>query len=205
MVIVIGIISVLTPLAAEWWIARQSRPRCFTNAAEVPVCHAAVVLGTSPLMRDGRSNLFFNGRMDAAAKLLKAGRVKTLIVSGDNGSAEYDEPTAMKAALVTRGVSSERVVLDYAGFRTLDSVVRAKEVFGQTRVIFVSQPFHNARAVYLARAVGMEAYGFNAREVPAAASWKTWFREKLACAKALLDVHVLNTRPRFLGERVPVP
>jgi SanA protein len=111
----------------------------------------------------------------------------------------------MKRVLVQMGVPEAQIVCDYAGFRTLDSVVRAREVFGQQRVIFVSQPFHNARAIYLAKAFGIEAWGLNAADVPVALSVKTYLREKLACVKAVLDVNVLGTQPKFLGEKVAVP
>ncbi|HRH96893.1 MAG TPA: ElyC/SanA/YdcF family protein [Prosthecobacter sp.] len=189
----------------EWWVARAAKGSCFDDTKAVPEAPAAVVLGTSPRLADGRANLFFLPRMEAAAALFKAGNVKALIVSGDNGTRGYDEPTEMKRVLVQMGVPEARIVCDYAGFRTLDSVVRAKEVFGQSRIFVVSQRFHNARAIYLARAFGIEAHGFNAADVPVTVSIKTFLREKLACVKAVLDVNVLGTRPKFLGERVAVP
>jgi SanA protein len=189
----------------EWWVERSAEGRCFDAVEGVPEAPVAVVLGTSARLADGRANLFFLPRMEAAAVLFKAGRVKALIVSGDNGTQGYDEPTDMKRVLMQMGVPAEKVVCDYAGFRTLDSVVRAKEVFGQQRMIFVSQRFHNARAIYLARAFGIDAYGMDAKDVPVALSVKTFLREKLACVKAVLDVNVLGTKPRFLGEKVSVP
>lgn len=190
---------------SEWWIARAAKGRCFDAVGDVPESPVAVVLGASPKLADGRANLFFLSRLEAAAALFKAGKVKALIVSGDNGTRGYDEPTEMKRLLVQMGVPETRIVCDFAGFRTLDSVVRAKEVFGQQRVIFVSQRFHNERAVYLARAKGMEAHGFNATDVPVALAPKTYLREKLATVKAVLDVTVLGTAPKFLGEKVAVP
>jgi SanA protein len=189
----------------EWWVWRNAEGRCFDAVEGVPEAPVAVVLGTSARLADGRANLFFLPRMEAAAALCKAGRVKALIVSGDNGTQGYDEPTDMKRVLMQMGVPAEKVVCDYAGFRTLDSVVRAKEVFGQQRVIFVSQRFHNERAIYLAQAFGIEAYGMDAKDVPVVLSVKTFLREKLACVKAVLDVTVLSTKPRFLGEKVSVP
>ena len=189
----------------EWWIAKRAEGRCFDDVNAMPEAPAALVLGTSAHVAGGWSNYFFKYRMEAAAALFKAGKVKALIVSGDNGTHSYDEPTDMKAALMKLGVPAEKIVCDFAGFRTLDSVVRAKEVFGQESVIFVSQRFHNARAIYLARAFGIEAYGLNAKDVPVALSVKTFLREKLACVKAVLDVNVLGTKPRFLGEKVIVP
>ena len=188
----------------EWWVHRAAHGRCFRAVRDVPEAPVAVVLGTSSHVADGRPNLFFTTRIKAAAELFRAGKVRALIVSGDNGTVSYDEPTQMKLALVKLGVPEARIVCDYAGFRTLDSVVRAREVFGQSRMIFVSQHFHNARAIYLARAFGIDALGFDAADVAVAHSVKTWFREKLARVKAVLDVNVLGTEPRFLGEHVQV-
>ena len=190
---------------SERWIAHAAEDRCYDSIASIPAAPVAVVLGAASRLSGNRPNLFFLPRMEAAAALFKAGRVKALIVSGDNGSQDYDEPTDMKHALMQMGVPAEKIVCDYAGFRTLDSVVRAREVFGQQRVIFVSQRFHNARAIYLARAFGIEAWGWDARDVPVALSVKTFLREKLACVKAVLDVNMLHTRPKFLGEKVAVP
>ncbi|MCX6851046.1 MAG: YdcF family protein [Verrucomicrobia bacterium] len=190
---------------SEWWVAERAKGRCLDDVNAMPEAPVALVLGTAAHVAGGWSNYFFKYRMEAAAALFKAGKVKALIVSGDNGTHSYDEPTDMKLALMKLGVPGEKIVCDYAGFRTLDSVVRAKEVFGQQRMIFVSQRFHNARAIYLARAFGIEAYGLDAKDVPVALSVKTFLREKLACVKAVLDVNVLGTKPRFLGEKVRVP
>jgi SanA protein len=192
-------------VCCEWWVAKRAEGRCLNDVKATPEAPVAVVLGTAAHVAGGWNNYFFKYRMEAAAALYKAGKVKALIVSGDNGTHSYDEPTDMKLALIKLGVPEEKIVCDYAGFRTLDSVVRAKEVFGQQRVIFVSQRFHNARAIYLARAFGMEAYGLNAKDVPVKLSVKTFLREKLACVKAVLDVNVLGTGPKFLGEKVAVP
>ncbi len=189
----------------EWWIAKTAEDRCFDDVKSIPEAPVAVILGTAARVADGRANLFFLPRMEAAAALFKAGKVQALIVSGDNGTQNYDEPTEMKRVLVQLGIPESLIVCDYAGFRTLDSVVRAKEVFGQQRVIFVSQRFHNARAIYLAKALGIEAWGLSAADVPVKLSVKTFLREKLACVKAMLDVNVLGTQPKFLGEKVAVP
>ncbi len=202
---VLAVLGLGFVFGCEWWIARSAEGRCFDQAQTVPDAPVAVVLGTSAQLADGRVNLFFLPRMEAAAALFQAGKVKALLVSGDNGTQGYDEPTEMKRVLMQMGVPAAKVVCDYAGFRTLDSVVRAKEVFGQQRVIFVSQRFHNARAIYLARAFGIEAFGLDAKDVPVALSVKTFLREKLACIKAVLDVNVLGTEPKFLGEKVAVP
>jgi SanA protein len=204
-VAVLAALGVGLIFGCEWRIAAVAEGRCVNEVNALPEMPVAVVLGTSARLADGRANMFFLPRMEAAAALFKAGKVKALIVSGDNGTQGYDEPTEMKRVLVQMGVPEAKIVCDYAGFRTLDSTVRAKEVFGQQRVIFVSQRFHNARAIYLAQAFGIDAWGLNAEDVPVTLSVKTFLREKLACVKAVLDVNVLGTQPKFLGEKVAVP
>lgn len=190
--------------SAEAWIAHFGRDRCSASLTGIESAPTAVVLGTTPKIRC-LENMFFQPRLDAAAALYHAGKVRALIVSGDHGSLDYNEPAEMKRRLVRLGVPEERILCDHAGFRTLDSVVRARDVFGQSRVIFVSQRFHNLRAVYLACQFGMEAQGVDAADPPAWWTLKTRWREKFACVKALLDVHLLGTRPRFLGPPVQVP
>lgn len=191
--------------AAEAWIARGTAPQCSADLEKLPQVPVAVVLGTTPTIASRWRNLYFDARIESAAKLYHAGKVRALIVSGDNGTYDYDEPAIMKEQLVALGVPAERIVCDCAGFRTLDSVVRAKQVFGQSRVIFVSQRFHNQRAIYLAQQHEMEAWGFDAADPPSEMTLRTRLREKFACVKAMLDVHVLGTRPRFLGDPIAVP
>lgn len=142
--------------------------------------------------------------MEAAVRLYQSGKVAALIVSGDNGSKEYDEATAMKDALVRAGIPEKSIYLDYAGFRTLDSVVRAKEVFGQEAFVVVSQRFHNERAIFLARQSGIKAIGYNAADLRGRRGLMTHLREYLARVQAVLDVKVLGTQPKFLGKAVVV-
>ena len=154
---------------------------------------------------DGRENLYFRYRIDAAAEVWKAGKARCVIVSGDNRTKYYNEPERMRRALIKKGVPADKIVCDYAGLRTLDSVVRAKEVFGVEKVVFISQRFQNERAAYLAKANGMEYVGFNAKDVEGQGGMKTRLREIGARVKMWLDVKVLGTRPRHLGERVALP
>jgi SanA protein len=193
---------VLLAWVAHARVAAAARERVFDDLALVPRAKVGLVLGCAPRTREGRPNLYFERRMDAAAELYKAQVVEALIASGDNRRADYDEPSAMKAALVARGVPAERIHCDYAGFRTLDSVVRAAEVFGQRRLVIVSQRFHNERALYLASAHGVEAYAFDA--APVARGVLARAREGAARAAALLDVHVLGAAPKFLGPAIDV-
>jgi SanA protein len=154
---------------------------------------------------DGRENLYFRYRIDAAAEVWKAGKAKCVIVSGDNRTKYYNEPKRMRAALIEKGVPGEKIICDYAGLRTLDSVVRAKEIFGVEKVVFISQRFQNERASYLAKANGMEYTGYNAKDVEGKGGLKTRLREVGARVKMWLDVRVLGTRPKHLGEKVALP
>lgn len=142
--------------------------------------------------------------MRAAAGLYHSGRCRYLLVSGDNGHAGYDEPTSMKEALLALGVPESAVVRDYAGFDTLDSVLRAREVFEQSRYIVVSQAFHNERAVTIARHHGIEAYGLNATDIRGRHAIRTAIREKLARVKTVCDLKVLGSQPKYLGPVVPI-
>lgn len=182
--------------------------RTFAEVATVPSgIKVALVLGCSKTLPDGRSNRFFGKRIAAAAELYHAGKCRAIIVSGDNSVKGYDEPTDMKDALVAAGVPVDQIHCDYAGFRTLDSVVRAQKIFGQSRLIIVSQRFHNERAIYLARSLGMDAYGFNAADAVLSTPLrlKNQAREALARVQAVLDVQVFCTQPKFLGPRVEIP
>jgi SanA protein len=185
-------------------VAHRAAPHLFASIEAVPYNHVAVVLGTSHRMRGGSPNLFFENRIAAAAELYRAGKVRHLLVSGDNATLQYNEPRTMRRALINAGVDSAHITLDYAGFRTLDSVVRAREVFGQQRFTVVSQRFHTERAIFLARGSGIEAIGFNAPDVPAQQGFRTLLREKFARVKLFWD-QLTGARPRFLGDPVEIP
>jgi SanA protein len=183
-------------LGCDAWISLTTRVhREVTTVPERPV---ALVLGTARL-HDGRLNRFYTARIDAAAELFAAGKVRGLLVSGDNGRRGYNEPEAMRQDLIAKGVPEAYITCDFAGFRTLDSMQRARRVFGLERVTIVSQPFHAERAAFLARRCGLDAVAFGAED-PAFGSWaKVRLREVAARALAVWDVCV-GTRPRFLGE-----
>jgi SanA protein len=181
-----------------------SRGQLYTDVTALPKARVGLIFGTTDRV-DGRENLYFRYRIDAAEKVWKAGKLDTIIVSGDNREKNYNEPRKMKAALVARGVPAGRIVSDYAGLRTLDSVVRAKEIFGADPIMFISQRFQNERAIYLAEAHGISAIGFDAKDVEGRGGLKTKTREVAARIQMWLDVHFLNTRPKFLGEKVELP
>ena len=173
------------------------------SIAALPRLRAGVVLGCSKLTSHG-PNLYFTRRIAAAAELYKAGKVDCLIVSGDNHVKTYDEASDMKSSLVEAGVPEAQIVCDYAGFRTLDTVVRAKKVFGLDSFIIVSQSDHVRRAVFTARGFGCDAYGYAAQDVNGRYSIKTTIREQLAKIAAVLDV-IFRRSPKFLGPREPLP
>ncbi len=194
------LVVVYANITAVW----ASRGRVYTDLSKVPVTQAGLVFGTTDRI-NGRENLYFRYRIEAAAEVWRAGKVESIIVSGDNRTVYYNEPERMRQALISHGIPDDRITCDYAGLRTLDSVVRAKEIFGAESVLFISQRFQNERAIYLAKANGIQAYGYDARDVQTQAAWKTRFREVGARVKMWLDVNFLNTRPKHLGEKVNLP
>ncbi len=204
MVLALVLVAVALIAYANITAVWASRGRIHSDVANLKPTKVGLVFGTTDRI-SGRENLYFRYRIDAAEKVWRAGKIDTLIVSGDNRSRFYNEPEKMKHALVARGIPADRIVCDYAGLRTLDSVVRAKEIFGADSVLFISQRFQNERAIYLAKAHGMDAHGFNARDVESQAGFKTRLREVGARVKMWLDVNFLNTRPRHLGEKEELP
>lgn len=186
-------------LAPAAWTHAVADSRVRT-VAEAPPRDVAVVFGAG-LWR-GRPSPYLAHRLDAAAELYRTGKVKVVLVTGDNSRVEYDEPDAMRTYLTGRGVPADRIVGDHAGFDTWDSCVRAKRIFGVERALLVSQGFHIRRAVALCRAAGVEAYGVGVAEPHDATWYYGAVREVFAAGKASLDA-VLRPDPRFLGAREP--
>lgn len=191
-----------------WWanfkIENTTEDYVTGNISKLPNEKVGVVLGTGKFLANGQPNLYFTYRMDAAAELYHAGKVKYFIVSGDNSQKNYNEPEDMKLELMARGIPERHIFEDFAGFRTLDSVVRAKEIFGQQSYIIISQQFHNERAVFLAHQKGINAYGYNAKDVNKYAGFKTNLREKFARAKVFWDF-CFGVEPKFGGEKIIIP
>lgn len=183
---------------------RAGQGHLHSDPDEISSDHVGLVFGCSPSFQ-GRENLYFRFRIEAAAKLWKSGKLRCLIVSGDNRFKNYNEPDAMREALIKAGVPEDKIVCDYAGLRTLDSVVRAKKVFGADRILLISQRFQNERAAYIARANGLEYVGYNARDVAGHYARKIRIRELGARAKMWLDINVLRTQPRHLGPQEILP
>lgn len=198
------VLSLLITFASDQAVMKSASKRHSSNVDALPDCQVVLLLGCSEYLGNGRRNLYFKYRIEAAVDLYRANSDRIFLVSGDNGHKNYNEPEAMKSALIREGVPEDKIVCDYAGFRTLDSVVRAREIFGVERLIVVSQQFHNERAIFLAQAKNIQAYGYNARDIRSRGGLKTRIREKLARVKTMLDVSILNTQPRFLGKKIRI-
>lgn len=203
--LVLTALFLLLLLLSDGIVRSAAGTRAHDVPDHLPHTRTALVLGTSRYLPGGRTNRYFTYRLQAAQELLDREIVEYLIVSGDNERYSYNEPVEMKKALQEMGVPEERIILDYAGFRTLDSVIRCREVFGQEQYIIVSQRFHNERALFIAGRYGIDAYAYNARDVGGAPGTKVRIREYFARVKAILDLYLLGTGPRFLGESVEVP
>jgi len=189
-------------LAADRAMERRSA-RIYSAPAAIEARDVGLLLGTAPRGKYGE-NLYFKYRIEAAAELYHAGKIRKILVSGDNSRKDYDEPAAMRAALEAKGVAPADIVEDYAGFRTLDSIVRARKVFGVSKLTVISQPFHCKRALYLADHRGVDAIGFAAREVNVrSARLRNAVREPFSRVLAVLDAG-FGRSPHFLGEPLPI-
>lgn len=189
---------------ANYSIKKESSEFVSYNVADVPETKVALLLGTGKNLNNGMPNAYFYNRIKAASDLYKSGKIQYIIVSGDNSTKDYNEPEDMQIELTKQGIPQDKIILDHAGFRTLDSVVRAKDIFGQTKLVIISQKFHNERAVFLAKENGMEAFGYNAEDVNKYAGLKTNLREYLAKAKAYWDL-LFGVEPKFGGEKIIIP
>ena len=178
-------------------ITRNASARLYYLVDETPECQVGLVLGTSKYA-EGDVNRYYRARIEAAAELFHAGRIRAILVSGDASTRYYDETTTMQRDLIELGVPEDYILLDYAGVRTLDSVFRAKKVFGLDRVTVVSQQFHCERALYLADAVGLAATGYCAEDAPYSNSLLMRGRETLARVMAFADLNLFGTQPRSL-------
>lgn len=196
------LITVAFILGSTSIIGHRAEHRIYTNSETVPHKKVGLIFGTSKYRVAGGHNLFFDYRMSAGAELFKAGKINYILVSGDNRTDQYNEPVMMRDALVKLGVPIERIILDFAGLRTFDSVVRSKKVFGCDEIIMISQKFQIERALYIAEYNGIQATGFTAADVPSHYGVKTYLREYLARVKTMLDLHLLGTTPKHLGPLV---
>lgn len=197
------LVSVLALVVfSNYQILHRTKNYTFSKASEIKKNRVGLVLGTSKYYKGGGLNLYFKNRIDATVELFNAKKIDFILVSGDNSTMAYNEPMNFKKELLKRGIPEEVIFLDYAGFRTLDSVVRAKEIFGQVEITIISQQFHNERAIYIAQNHGMKAVGFNA-DSKGAYGLRMQVREYFARTKAFLDI-LFGVEPKFLGEKIEI-
>jgi len=198
------LLILLSAALINLWITQSAKSRKFNALNRIPANDVGLVLGSSARAGGGSVNLHFRNRVEAAAKLYHAGKVKHLLLSGDNHAKSYDEPTDMKDALMELGVPRQAMTLDYAGFRTLDSILRAKTVFGLNRLTIITDDFHSQRALFISRSYGVDAVAFCSKPVPIKYSGSTRMREWLARVRAFLDVYALRTEPKFYGPKIEI-
>lgn len=198
----LSILSVISLFVANIWVNNSTKDQIYSDISAIPKNKVGLLLGTSKYARSG-VNLYYQYRIDAAVALYKAGKIEYILISGDNGRKEYSEPEDMMADLIAAGVPKERIFLDYAGFRTYDSIVRCKEVFGENDITVISQLFHDQRACFIANKKNIHAIAFTAQEVTNEISIKVSFREKFARVKMLLDL-LFNIDPKFYGPKIEI-
>ena len=175
----------------------------YDNLQEVPKTKVGMVLGTSKYTVKKSHNLFYKYRLHAAEDLYKNGKIDYILISGDNSTKYYNEPETMKKDLIKSGIPADKIVLDYAGFRTYDSVLRAKKVFGLDTLLVISQDFHIRRAIFIGRKNNMEIIGYKAKSPGGKSRFKILLREMFARALAVWDV-LTGKQPKYLGEKIKI-
>lgn len=202
-VIIVFVISIISIISADIIVNSSTGDYTYSDVNKIPYNKVGLILGTSKYLSNGNINNYYKNRINAAIKLYEAGKIKYIVISGDNSRKTYNEPLDMKKDLIASGIPDSLIILDYAGFRTYDSVIRINKIFGQSKFTIISQKFHNERAVYIARHFNFDAVGFNAKDVNLYYGFKTRLREKLARANLFLDL-LIDRDPKFLGEKIEI-
>ncbi|CAJ0992003.1 outer membrane permeability protein SanA [Pantoea sp. Nvir] len=197
------LLMIVITLSLDRWISWKTAPYIYENIELLPPRQVAVVLGTAKYYRTGVYNQYYLYRIQGALNAYNRGKISYLLLSGDNAMTSYNEPMTMRHDLIKAGVNPRDIVLDYAGFRTLDSIVRTCKVFDINDFIIITQRFHCERALFIALHMGIQAQCY------AVASPKNIFsvrfREVGARLGTLVDLYVMKRKPRFLGPHLPIP
>lgn len=202
LILIIAFVTlILLIVSGNLWVVNSSKSKVYNKISDVPSKSIGLVLGTSRYLKNGKRNMFFYNRIFAAVELYKNGKIKHILLSGDNRSKYYNEPRDMYQVLREMGIPKEDITLDFAGLRTLDSVVRSKEIFGQNKVIIITQQFHAFRAAFIADYHGLDAICYVAENPGYSNTKKILLREYLARIKAILDLYVFEAKPKFLGDK----
>ena len=195
-------LAVIIILFNSLFISLSSNKYTFDRIDKLPDNKVGLLLGTSKYLAKNRLNPYYTFRIDAAEMLYKSGKIKFIIASGDNRKHSYNEPKIMKKDLIRRGIPAKSIYNDFAGFRTLDSIVRCKKIFSQNKFTVISQKFHNQRAIFIAKRYNINATGFNANDIKKISGLKTKVRELFARAKATIDLYIINKQPKYLGKKI---
>lgn len=185
-------------------VSYASKNKLYSDASKIPANRIGLLLGTGKFVKSGRINLYYKYRLDATVELYKKGKIEFVLISGDNSRKDYNEPETFRDDLIAAGIPEDKIYLDYAGFRTLDSVVRAKEIFGQNQFTIISQKFHNERALFISKNKTIEAIAFNAKDVSQRYGLKVKIREVFARTKMVIDLYLIGKQPKFLGEKIEI-
>jgi len=183
------------------WVINNSEAYVYNNWSLLPDNDVGLVLGTSPFARNGKPNPQFYGRIEAAVQLYQLGKIKHIIVSGANPDSTYNEPRQMWRELTKAGIPSNVITMDFAGFRTLDSISRAQAVFNLDRLTIITQQYHAYRAVFIAKKLHLRVIAYAAPSDEIGFFSRTYFREVFARVKSVLDIYLLSTEPKFLGQQ----
>ena len=191
--------------ACSYAVDKNADGKLYSSTDDIPYHKVGLLLGTCKTMDDHVTiNPFWQYRAEAAYKLWKSKKIDKILISGDNGWHGYNEPEDFVDTFRVMGIPDSCMVCDFAGFRTHDSVIRCKEIFGQQSVTIISQPFHNKRALFIARKYGLDAVGFNASDVGFRNGLYTFFREKVARILMFMDLYLFHTKPHFLGKKITI-
>ena len=202
-VVILLVLGLLFTFICNLLVESGAKGKTYSSINEIPKNRVGLVLGTAKKIVGGHPNPYYSNRIKATVELFEAHKIDFVLVSGDNGSIYYNEPNTIKKDLIANDIPEERIFLDYAGFRTLDSMVRANVVFGLDSVTVISQKFHNERAIFLAHKKGLMAIGYNADDVKGQQGFKVQFREYFARVKVFIDL-VLKTEPKFYGNTIEI-
>ncbi|MES2589539.1 MAG: ElyC/SanA/YdcF family protein [Bacteroidota bacterium] len=197
------IFTLISIISFDYWVSYKTKNQTFDSVSEIPYNEVGLLLGTSKYLKHGSENSYYSHRITAAFELYKNKKIKFILISGDNGNVSYNEPQMMKEDLIALGIPANKIFLDYAGFRTLDSVIRANKVFMLSKMTVISQKFHNERAIYIANEYDLKMIGFNAKDVSQSFGFKVKLREKFARINMLLDL-LFGKDPKFLGEQIAI-
>lgn len=201
--LLISFVSTGSLLGIDRWVTWQTQHNIINDTQDTPPFQVAVVLGTSKYI--GKTlNEYYTHRIDAAIKLYQQGKVRNFLLSGDNAHRSYNEPWTMKRDLLRAGIPAENISLDYAGFRTLDSIVRAKQIFDTNNFLIITQRFHCERALFIAHYQDIQASCLAVPGPSSHSGFKVRLREVFARAYAVFDLFIFDTQPKFLGPKEPI-